>query len=124
MAYTERRGGRKKRRRQRRLVRRALEQILESEEADEASADAGNLISRDEIEKAGQAGLIDPANLEIFLVWYVMGGDRHRTITIQDAIAMPAAMRHDFGYIFGELAKLRRRRRKRKDAERERSAKP
>lgn len=53
-------------------------------------------------------GLIDEANLEIFLVWWSFGG-ASSGISPLEAAHMPAAMRQDFAYILGVVGKERKR---------------
>lgn len=65
-------------------------------------------ISRKELADAERKGLLDEANLEIFMVWWSFGGAQ-QGISPMQAAEMPAAMRQDFAYILEEIRKERRR---------------
>lgn len=53
-------------------------------------------------------GLLDEANLEIFLTWWSFGGAQHG-ISPMEAAAMPASMRQDFNTLLAEVNRERKR---------------
>lgn len=65
-------------------------------------------ISRKELAEAERKGLLDEANLEIFMTWWSFGGAQ-QGISPMQAAEMPAAMRQDFAYILEEIRRERRR---------------
>ena len=67
------------------------------------------MITPKELAEAERKGLLDEANLEIFITWWSFGGAQ-QGISPMQAAEMPAAMRQDFGYILEEIRRERRRR--------------
>lgn len=65
-------------------------------------------ISRKDLAEAERKGLLDEANLEIFMTWWSFGGAQ-QGISPMQAAEMPAAMRQDFAYILEEIRRERRR---------------
>jgi len=118
VARTDLRGCQKKRGRQRRLVRQIAKRLVEAEskakEKEENSL--GGSISINDLAAADKKGLIDEANLEIFLTWWSFGGAQHG-LTPMQAAEMPAAMRTDFSFIL-ETISLERRRQEKREADR------
>jgi hypothetical protein len=60
------------------------------------------------LHKADKKGLLDEANLEIFLTWWAFGGAQHG-LTPMQAAEMPAAMRQDFSVILEQITLARKR---------------
>ena len=65
------------------------------------------------MDAADRAGLIDEANLSVFVTWYQLGGMESKP-TITEIAAMPASLRHDLIYLLAEFGRLRRTRDRRK----------
>jgi hypothetical protein len=65
-------------------------------------------ITPKELAEAERKGLLDEANLEIFMTWWSFGGAQ-QGISPMQAAEMPAAMRQDFAYILEEIRRERRR---------------
>lgn len=87
--------------------------MLDGEERAKAAADDGpQAITPEDMSAAERSGLIDEANLTLFVTWWTFGGMEHPP-TITEIAAMPAAMRHDLIYLISEFGRLRRLRRKR-----------
>ena len=70
-------------------------------DAENAPDDAGQKISRADLEKAELEGLQDPASLTIFLTWYQLGGVQRRI----EAAEMPA-LRNDIFYLLREMNRM------------------
>lgn len=87
-------------------MRESLGAILDAENAPD---DAGQKISRADLEKAELEGLQDPASLTIFLTWYQLGGVQ-RGISLTEAAEMPATLRNDIFYLLREMNRMRKRR--------------
>lgn len=83
--------------------------MVAEQEAKESGASAqGGPISTEDLKAAERKGLLDEANLEIFLTWWSFGGSQHG-ITPMQAAEMPTAMRQDFSYILEEISRERER---------------
>lgn len=88
-----------------------------------AEAEVGGLdddeedgLSLDEevLNKSDREGLTDFANLDIFLLWYQMGGSEHG-LSISEISTMSASMVKDFLYLLGKLSKKKKKLRKEKE---------
>lgn len=65
------------------------------------------------MDAADRHGLIDEANLSVFVTWYQLGGMESKP-TITEIADMPAALRHDLIYLLSEFGRLRKSRERRK----------
>lgn len=81
---------------------------MEAEQQAKDTSDLGGFISIDDLEQAEWKGLLDEANLEIFLTWWSFGGSQHG-ITPMQAAEMPTTMRQDFSYMLEEIGRERSR---------------
>jgi hypothetical protein len=83
-----------------------------SEQRARAEAKDGPLrlppLTKKDLAEAEKKGLLDEANLEIFMTWWSFGGPQ-QGISPMQAAQMPAAMRQDFAYILEEVRRERRR---------------
>lgn len=72
-------------------------------------ADEGDteILDDEAMAQAERRGLIDEANLHLFLLWYTTGG-MNRGLTITELTTMPAALVIDFLYCLGRMSKLRK----------------
>lgn len=66
------------------------------------------------MDAADRHGLIDEANLSVFVTWYQLGG-MESAPTITEIAAMPAALRHDLLYLLAEFGRLRKARDRQKE---------
>ena len=83
---------------------------MDAEERAKQEADEGSRrITAEDMAAADRHGLIDEANLSVFVTWYQLGGmESHPAIT--EIAGMPASLRHDLLYLLGEFGRLRRSR--------------
>lgn len=88
-----------------------------------AEAEVGGLDDDDEdgirldeetLNQSEREGLTDFANLDIFLLWYQMGGSEHG-LSISEISTMSASMVKDFLYLLGKLSKKKKKLRKEKE---------
>lgn len=101
--------GQKKRRGQRRLVRQVAKTLITAErKAKNKEDDDPGVVTHEDMEAVERKGLIDEANIEIFLTWWGFGGAQHGISPMQ-AAEMPMSMRQDFNYILEEVNRERRR---------------
>jgi hypothetical protein len=103
----------KKRSQQRTLVKKIARTIITAEleaerEAKEKGKGKATHLKPDDLLEAESKGLVDEANVEIFLTWWSFGGAQHG-LTPMQAAEMPAAMRKDFGYLLEEISRERKR---------------
>ena len=88
--------------------------MLDAEERARQDADDGNRrITAEDMAAADRQGLIDEANLSVFVTWYQLGGMESKP-TITEIAAMPAALRHDLIYLLSEFGRLRKSRERKK----------
>lgn len=72
------------------------------------------MITREELARIDREHLHDEANLDLYLDWYALKAP-DQGISLSELVAMPAAMREDFGTIqriIGRHRAANRRRRK------------
>lgn len=74
----------------------------------------GLSLDEDVLNKSDREGLTDFANLDIFLLWYQMGGSEHG-LSISEISTMSASMVKDFLYLLGKLSKKKKKLRKEKE---------
>lgn len=67
-----------------------------------------DLITAEELAAAERERLIDPAHMDLFLIWYQFGGTE-RGLSPLEIAAMPAAMIADWQTLIGMLANARRK---------------
>lgn len=89
-------------------MRKHLGALLDAEER-AGQDDAPQRITREEMDAADRAGLIDEGNLTVFVTWYQLGG-MEQAPSITEIANMPAALRHDLLYLLGEFGRMRRSR--------------
>ena len=83
--------------------------MLEAEEKAKAGEAGRATITPEDMDRADREGLLDEANLTIFMTWWQLGGMEHPP-TITEIAEMPAALRHDLIYLITEFGRLRRTR--------------
>lgn len=64
--------------------------------------------------RAEREGLTDFANLNLFLLWYQMGGSEHG-LSLSELAKAPGSMVKDFLFLLGRLSKKKKIIRKQKD---------
>ena len=69
---------------------------------------------RAEGDRAEREGLTNFANLNLFLLWYQMGGSEHG-LSLSELAKAPASMIKDFLYLLGRLSKKKKKLRKEKE---------
>jgi len=74
----------------------------------------GLSLDEDVLNQSDREGLTDFSNLDIFLLWYQMGGSEHG-LSISEISTMSASMVKDFLYLLGKLSKKKKKFRKQKE---------
>ena len=69
---------------------------------------ANDMITAEELDAAERERLIDPAHMDLFLIWYQFGGTE-RGLSPLEIAAMPAAMIADWQTLIAMLANARRK---------------
>ena len=76
--------------------------------------DDGLSLDEEVLNQSDREGLTDFSNLDIFLLWYQMGGSEHG-LSISEISTMSASMVKDFLYLLGKLGKKKKKLRKEKE---------
>lgn len=101
----------KLRRRQRAWLEEIVEALVDAEEKMKQQAEGYETIDETAVAKADLRGLCDERSVSIFMEWYMFGG-KERGISLSELLEMPAWLRKDFRYIFGEISFSRQARKR------------
>ena len=85
--------------------------LVDAEERAREDADSPTRLTKEDLKRAERNGLIEPANLDLFVTWWQFGS---APMSLTEIASMPAVLRHDVLYLLGELGRLRASRRKAK----------